>query len=46
LLLENVGGRGLYLVFGVAVLAIVAIVALIQRGLPAEQKPSPHVVMH
>ena len=45
-LLENVGGRGLYLVFGVAVLATVAIVTLIQRRLPAEQKPSPHVVMH
>lgn len=45
-LLENVGGRGLYLFFGVAVLAIVAIVTLIQRRLPAEQKPSPHVVMH
>ena len=46
LLLESVGGRGLYLVFGVVLLAIVAIVALIQRHLPAAQKTSPHVVMH
>jgi hypothetical protein len=36
-LLESVGGRGLYLVFGVIVLATVAIAALIQRCLPAEQ---------
>jgi len=41
LLLESVGGRGLYLVFGVVLLAIVAIVTLIQRRLPAEQKTSP-----
>jgi len=46
LLLESVGGRGLYLVFGVVLLAIVAIVTLIQRRLPAEQKTSPRVVMH
>jgi PPP family 3-phenylpropionic acid transporter len=45
-LLESMGGRGLYLVFGVAVLATVAIVTLIQRRLPAEQKTSPNVVMH
>jgi PPP family 3-phenylpropionic acid transporter len=45
-LLESMGGRGLYLVFGVVVLATVAIVTLIQRRLPAEQKTSPHVVMH
>jgi PPP family 3-phenylpropionic acid transporter len=35
LLLESVGGRGLYLVFGVALLAVVAIVTLIQRRLHA-----------
>ena len=46
LLLESVGGRGLYLVFGVVLLAIVAIVTLVQRRLPAEQKTSPHGVMH
>jgi PPP family 3-phenylpropionic acid transporter len=45
-LLESMGGRGLYLVFGVAVLATVAIVTLIQRRLPAEQKTSLNVVMH
>jgi hypothetical protein len=45
-LLESMGGRVLYLVFGVVVLATVAIVALIQRCLPAEQKTSPQVVMH
>ena len=45
LLLESVGGRGLYLVFGVVVLAIVAIVTLIQRRLPVDQKTSPHVAV-
>jgi uncharacterized membrane protein YfcA len=40
LLLESVGGRGLHLVFGVVLLAVVAIVTLIQRRLPAEQKTS------
>jgi PPP family 3-phenylpropionic acid transporter len=44
-LLESIGGRGLYLVFGAAVLAMVAIVALIQRRLPAGQKISPNVVI-
>jgi PPP family 3-phenylpropionic acid transporter len=37
LLLESVGGRGLYLVFGLVVLAIAAIATLIERRLPAEQ---------
>lgn len=46
LLLESLGGRGLYLVFGVVLLALVVIVALIQRHLPADQKTSPHSVMH
>jgi PPP family 3-phenylpropionic acid transporter len=41
-LLESIGGRGLYFVFGVAVLAIVAIVVLIQRRLPAERQISPN----
>ncbi len=45
-LLEGIGGRGLYLVFGVAVLAVVAIAALIGRRLPAEQATSPAVVAH
>jgi len=45
-LLESLGGRGLYLVFGVVVLAIMAIVTLIQRRLPPEQKTSPNPVVH
>jgi PPP family 3-phenylpropionic acid transporter len=45
LLLENIGGRGLYFVFGVAVLIIVAMVAVIQKRLPAEQKTSLTVMM-
>jgi len=45
LLLESVGGRGLFLVFGVVLLAIVALVTLIERRLPAEQETSPHVVV-
>jgi PPP family 3-phenylpropionic acid transporter len=44
-LLESIGGRGLYSVFGVAVLAIVAIVVLIRRRLPAEQTISPHAAI-
>ena len=44
-LLERLGGRGLYLVFGVVVLAIVALVALIQSRLPAERPTSPDIAM-
>jgi len=43
LLLESVGGRGLYLVFGLAVLFIVTIVAVIHRRLPSEQKTTHKV---
>ncbi len=35
-LLESLGGRGLYFVYGCVVLLIVAVVALLQRRLPAE----------
>lgn len=40
-LLEKVGGRGLYLVFGTFVLAIVVVVTLIRKRLPAEQGTPP-----
>ena len=40
-LLESMGGRDLYFVFGATELAIVAIVALIHRSLPAERKIVP-----
>ena len=45
-LLESMGGHSLYLVSGLIVLVTVAIVTLIHRRLPAEQKTSSHVVMH
>jgi MFS transporter, PPP family, 3-phenylpropionic acid transporter len=35
-LMENIGGRGTYLVFGGAVLIVVGVVALLQRYLPQE----------
>jgi PPP family 3-phenylpropionic acid transporter len=44
-LLESAGGRGLFFFFGIAVLTIVVIVALIQRRLPAEQQIVPSVVI-
>lgn len=40
LLLDKVGGRTLYYIFGAAVLAIIAIVALIWRQLPADKANS------
>jgi hypothetical protein len=44
-LLETMGGRGLYLVFGLVVLATVVVVTLIRRYLPGA-KASPHAMMH
>ncbi len=40
-LLENLGGRGMYLVFGVIVLAVTAIVALLELRLPKENSGDP-----
>jgi uncharacterized membrane protein YfcA len=40
LLLESIGGRGLYLSFGAAVVAIAGIAALIRGQLPAEEQLS------
>ena len=45
LLLERLGGRGLYIVFGIIVLAIVALVALIQSRLPTERPTSHDIAM-
>jgi hypothetical protein len=36
-LLESIGGRGLYLVFGTVVFAIAAIATLIQKRLPVSK---------
>jgi PPP family 3-phenylpropionic acid transporter len=46
LLLENVGGRGLYLVFGVVALATTAVAALIHRRLHAGQRTSPDATVN
>lgn len=40
LLLESMGGRGLYTIFGVVVLTVMVIVMLIKRRLPLEQELS------
>jgi MFS family permease len=39
LLLESVGGRGLFLVFGLAILVGLALVEIVKRILPAEEVP-------
>jgi MFS family permease len=41
-LLESIGGRGMYLVFGVGMLVSTAVVTLLARRLPAG-KPVPDV---
>jgi PPP family 3-phenylpropionic acid transporter len=46
ILLERMGGRGLYLVFGVTVLITVAVVTLLNKRLPAEQKTLPNATVH
>ena len=38
LLLESIGGQSMYLVFGVMVLVSIAIITLVERCLPAEQR--------
>ncbi len=43
-LLESLGGRGLYLVFGCITLATVVIVALVERRLPKEVPAAPVAV--
>lgn len=46
LLLENIGGRGLYFIFGLVVFLILAIVSLIRRQLPPEQNFSSTVIIN
>jgi hypothetical protein len=41
LLLESIGGRGMYLVIGIAVLSGTAIITLVERRLPAVTPVSP-----
>lgn len=43
-LLESLGGRGLYLVFGCITLATVVVVALVERRLPKEAPAAPVAV--
>jgi PPP family 3-phenylpropionic acid transporter len=45
LLLESMGGHGLYLVFGGFVLVTVVVVTMLKRRLPAEQKTLPNAVV-
>jgi MFS family permease len=44
LLLESVGGRGLFLAFGIAAFCVVLLVALLQRCLPTDEQVMPSVV--
>ncbi len=39
-LLERVGGRGLYLIFGIVVLCMLTVVAIVRRRLPSERDAS------
>ena len=41
LLLERIGGRGIFLVYGVIVFIVLAVVTLLSRRLPTEQKTLP-----
>jgi len=44
LLLSGLGGRGMYFVLGAAVLAVVAIVTLIESRIPAERRTLPNEI--
>jgi PPP family 3-phenylpropionic acid transporter len=41
LLLENLGGRGMFLVFGFIILGGLAVIEVVKRMLPAEEVPQP-----